>query len=363
MSESGQFASAFETLCGFSKLFGGILVDLFDPSAVVAVCSLVCGVVNLLMFRFEDISVSKLLWGINGFCQALGWPALSRSLFVVFPKPQERGSWYSILATSQSVGGALTPFILQGLVVSYGWRSALVVPGAVGVVFAVIAFLGLRPFDPPKPTTKTSFSDIVQALQKDVFTSPAMWCMGIGYFFISIIRTAVSTWAFSMLTNNPEGNTMVPTFLFVLEAGSFVGGIGAGVVSDKVFNGNRFPPMVLSGLLCAASLLALSQATTLAPVFSYACVACVGAFAFAPHMLFGLAAREVVPSNVASTAGGFVKAIGQLGGAVAGAPFGALLQGPGWWAGHSLLIASAVASAVSVMPLLRRAPAEKPKSS
>jgi sugar phosphate permease len=86
---------------------------------------------------------------------------------------------------------------------SYGWRSALVVPGAVGVVFAVIAFLGLRPFDPPKPTTKTSFSDIVQALQKDVFTSPAMWCMGIGYFFISIIRTAVSTWAFSMLTNNP----------------------------------------------------------------------------------------------------------------------------------------------------------------
>ena len=27
------------------------------------------------------------------------------------------GSWYSILATSQSVGGALTPFILQGLVV------------------------------------------------------------------------------------------------------------------------------------------------------------------------------------------------------------------------------------------------------
>jgi hypothetical protein len=127
-----------------------------------------------------------------------------------------------------------------------------------------------------------------------------------------------------------------------------------GVVSDKVFNGNRVPPMVLSGLLCSASLLALSQATTADPVVVYACVACVGAFAFAPHMLFGLAAREVVPSNVASTAGGFVKAIGQLGGAVAGAPFGALLQGPGWWAGHALLVASGVASAVSVMPLLRQ---------
>jgi hypothetical protein len=173
---------------------------------------------------------------------------------------------------------------------SYGWRAALVVPGTVGVVFAVVSFVGLRPFDPPKPTTKTSFTDIVVALQKDVFTSPAMWCMGVGYFFISIIRTAVSTWAFSMLSGNAVGgpvppppprlslpthssgamharvcrhcphlpsapspvnepsslapcapgqssSTMVPTFLFVLEAGSFVGGIGAGTQWASEFVG------------------------------------------------------------------------------------------------------------------------------
>ena len=51
MGEGGQFASAFETLCGVSKLFGGVLVDLFDPSLVVAACSLVCGLANLLMFQ------------------------------------------------------------------------------------------------------------------------------------------------------------------------------------------------------------------------------------------------------------------------------------------------------------------------
>jgi sugar phosphate permease len=156
-----------------------------------------------------------------------------------------------------------------------------------------------------------------------------------------------------------DGNQILPTFLFVLEAGSFVGGIGAGVVSDKVFNGGRMQPMVLSSLLCALSLAALSQAAALPALVVYAIIACVGAFAFAPHMLFGLAAREIVPSEVSSTAGGFVKGIGQLGGAVAGQPFGLLLQSYGWTAGHALLIGSALLSAVAILPLMKPT---KPKS-
>ena len=73
MSESGQFASAFETLCGFSKLFGGILVDLFDPSVVVAVCSLVCGVVNLLMFRFGELNAVVYVVVVLGHAVARAW--------------------------------------------------------------------------------------------------------------------------------------------------------------------------------------------------------------------------------------------------------------------------------------------------
>ena len=163
----------------------------------------------------------------------------------------------------------------------------------------------------------------------------------------------------SLATVQQEGDQVLPTFLIVLEMGSFVGGIGAGIVSDKLFNGSRMEPMVLSSVLCGVALALLSQAATMPPFVLYAIIACVGAFAFAPHMLFGLAAREVVPPEVSSTAGGFVKGIGQLGGAVAGQPFGSLLQTVGWSAGHAVLISSALLSAVAIWPLMRPAKAKQ----
>eukprot|EP00468_Gymnochlora_sp_CCMP2014_P015360 CAMPEP_0167769064 /NCGR_PEP_ID=MMETSP0110_2-20121227/17074_1 /TAXON_ID=629695 /ORGANISM="Gymnochlora sp., Strain CCMP2014" /LENGTH=69 /DNA_ID=CAMNT_0007657925 /DNA_START=366 /DNA_END=572 /DNA_ORIENTATION=+ len=57
--------------------------------------------------------------------------------------------------------------------------------------------------------------------------------------------------------------------------------------------------------------------------------AMIGFCTFAPHVLLGLFARELAPT-FASTAGGFVKAIGQVGGAAAGAPLSMVVERYGW---------------------------------
>merc|ERR1712232_395590 len=57
----------------------------------------------------------------------------------------------------------------------------------------------------------------------------------------------------------------------------------------------------------------------------------IGFFAFPPHMLCGLAARELAPNQkVTATAAGIVKLAGQFGGACAGSPLGLLLSHFGW---------------------------------
>jgi hypothetical protein len=95
--------------------------------------------------------------------------------------------------------------LCAALFLSHGWRSSLVVPGAVGVAFAGASWLGLRPFDPPKPKSPVTLPDILTALRVHVFSSSVMWRMGIAYFFISIIRSAMTNWAFSYLAANPVG--------------------------------------------------------------------------------------------------------------------------------------------------------------
>eukprot|EP00948_MAST-09A_sp_MAST-9A-sp1_P000217 g217.t1 len=56
----------------------------------------------------------------------------------------------------------------------------------------------------------------------------------------------------------------------------------------------------------------------------------LGFFAFTPHMLSGLAAREWCDSSVAQTVAGVVKLAGQIGGVLAGAPMGYFITERGW---------------------------------
>ncbi len=68
-----------------------------------------------------------------------------------------------------------------------------------------------------------------------------------------------------------------------------------------------------------------SRATLQYPAFFM-----IGFSSLAPHVLIGLAARELVPASQSSTAGGLVTMVSRTGGALAGAPIGFLADKYGW---------------------------------
>ena len=79
----------------------------------------------------------------------------------------------------------------------------------------------------------------------------------------------------------------------------------------------------------------------------------IGFFAFPVHVLLGLFSREVVPKALGSSAGGFVKAIAQVGGAFAGLPLGLLQRSLGWEGVISGLAIVVATGAVGAVPLWR----------
>ena len=76
-----------------------------------------------------------------------------------------------------------------------------------------------------------------------------------------------------------------------------------------------------------------------------------GLCSFAPHVLIGLAAREWVHPKAASSAGGLVKSMAQLGSAAAGGPFGMLIDSYGWHGGLSLLCGMAALAGLTMLPV------------
>jgi sugar phosphate permease len=149
------------------------------------------------------------------------------------------------------------------------------------------------------------------------------------------------------------------------EAGAAAGGLAAGWLSDAAFGGRRGPVIALMSLAAAPiplALLALASEGAGAPPSSpppsaaaaaavAAAYAALGFFAFGPHVLNGLAAREYAPRAVQASAGGFSKALGQLGGTAAGYPLGLLLDRLGWRAAAAALAAAGLAAALCAAPL------------
>lgn len=231
-------------------------------------------------------------------------------------------------------------------------------PFLVGCVFAVALWISLKVLveEPDDAKTKKTKANKKTkgvnsdgdgtSLMKDVMFSATMWRLGMAYFFISIIRTGLVSWTPLLLKDVP-GSPAV-TCMFLLETGATLSGLMSGFISDKVFGGQRGPMMVICSSALAVVHVGLHSAAGLPVQALYVLYFLIGMFAFCPHMLYGLAAREAVPAKYMSSAGGIVKGIGQLGGAFAGYPLARISEVGGWDAVHVVFIASGVLSAAFI---------------
>ncbi len=215
------------------------------------------------------------------------------------------------------------------------------------------------------PNTKTQSAANSQSTSNPLaaLMDARIWVLGVAYAFVSVVRSALSDASGQLLpaATGVSASASIGRALSALEAGGVVGALVAGPLSDVVFAGRRRPVMALAtALLCVALPLVLIGHPTMDPLAAQAGVGApgpvqavarwlsrfaatsrlwmwldllvgyeariaaayfaLGALSFIPHMLIGLDARETAPPGTAETAGGFVKAVGQLGGAAAGAP-------------------------------------------
>jgi OPA family sugar phosphate sensor protein UhpC-like MFS transporter len=174
--------------------------------------------------------------------------------------------------------------------------------------------------------------------------------MAVTYFGVSMVRTCLQDWT-SLYLSEAKGLPLPTTArcLFLWELGGFGGTFIAGAVSDRVFCGRRGPVVTVCCALLAPSLLVLLHTTS--PLVCQLTYLWLGVCAFPVHVLIGLFSREVVPPSVSSTAGGFVKMIAQIGGAMAGYPLGVLQQWLGWEGVYAFLALVACIAAAAGLPL------------
>jgi OPA family sugar phosphate sensor protein UhpC-like MFS transporter len=405
-NQAGIVASVFEVVVALVKFFCGVYVDgSASPGMLLVQCLGVAGIscvgMQLVFWIFTDATqgfvrlfLVAMFWSFNGAGQAVAWPALARVFMAWFPDAATRGTWYSILATNQNLGGVLAPLIYPPLMAMYGWEIALLGPALLTLMYAGMMRMSLQSQPPsikpnatapvpgrdstgisnnesmvqstttnsnsnsntninintnhtttattttttkPLATTKKTKPGFYETFTYLMRMKPFVW-LCVAYIPVMLIRQSLINWTAVIFDDSGMTLFEAGSCISALEFGGFVGGLTGGYLSDQWFRGRRGPIMVIFSLLCVPLALALQFGLTTQMgamgvsklVLLQVVFFLTGFASFPPHSLIGLMSREMSPVDMRSTAGCLAKASGQIGAAAAGWPLQALAQRAGW---------------------------------
>lgn len=375
-TELGLLGSSLYLTYGIGKFVNGVLADGSDVRKFLPTALIMTALANI-AFAFAPSAIHILglsakvsamvllwtlafLWGVSGWFQSAGFPAVAKSLTYWYSN-SERGTKWSLWSCSHQTGTFLS-FIIAGHIAShYGWRAAFLVPGILALLTALWLFDRLR--DRPQslglpdvekyreePSAKCESAEkkeeddmsYVQIFKKYILCNKTIWMLAIAYIFVYIIRFGAEDWMI-MYLSKAKGDTLAlaTNKISSLPLVGIVGTICAGFVSDKLFKGKR-APVNLIYLIGVVVCLVLLKFNTIS-MLDFVLIGLLGAFTYGPQMMIGgLCAVESSSKKVASAATGFTGTFGYIGAVFSATGTGFMVDKFGWNGAIAFWIFSAV---------------------
>jgi len=358
--EMGVVMSAFFAGYALFQIPGGMLADKFGAKKVMAIAVSWWSVFT----AFTGMATSLMSMLIIRFLFGLGeasFPGGSwKTVSTWFPK-KERATANSFMLSSNSLGPAIAPLFVVGIMATFSWRSVfyfLFIPGFI-VVALILYFIKDKPADSKMlsldelKVIEDKDSDgedtIMKMSFKDVIKLPVVWKIFFTFFAFDIVFWGFSSWIPTYLVN-ARGFHLVKMGI-IASLPFFAGTVGTvlgGYISDKYFVGKRRTVIVVSEVLTAICLI-LTYTTpneTLAMTFLtltgfFCCIAFGGIWALPMNIL---------PPEVMGSSSGFINFAGQIAGFISPIAMGLLVQMAGGSFGTAfsfLVIASLVSASIA----------------
>lgn len=369
----GSVGSALFATYAIGQFINGQLGDKFGARKLVTIGIIVSALANIAFGFTTTIFMMILLWAINGYFQATGWPLNVKTLANWF-SINERGKIAGLYGSCYQVGNALSWLLAGYLAETYGWRFVFWIPALIFGVSSILYYFGIR--NSPESIGLPSVEEHVKQstlgrLKKKTtlgrsakkpldeehlgfgftlrrtFANPRMWVIGIAFMFLDVVRYGFFVWAPTFLfeVQGAEISTAAYKTMVIPIAGS-LGAISAGWATQKYF-GSRRAPIVAVMLACLGSLAWLYPKIPVDNwVLGLVCLAAIGYFTYGPHVTMVAAIpMDFGTRKGASSATGFIDGLGYVGAALAGVVSGWLIDNYSWDAAFNFWIASAFIAA------------------
>jgi OPA family sugar phosphate sensor protein UhpC-like MFS transporter len=327
-AELGLIGSALFYTYAIGKLTNGFLADHANMKRFLAAGFALSALCNFGMGFSTAVTMSVVIWGLNGWFQSLGAPGGVVAMTAWFSN-RERGRMYGIWSTAHSIGEGLTFLVVGTIVAVLGWQWGFLIPAMFGLATAVLAYVLLqdRPSTLGLPTVAEWRNDhyVAPAVQpKSVFATqlsilkiPAIWVLALSSATIYVTRYAINSWGVLYL-QEARGYSlpMAGTLLMLSTLAGMVGAVAFGFISDTVFKARRPPANLLFAILELIGLVLIFFGPANTAVIITGLVLFGMGLTGLVTSLGGLFAVDICPKRVAGAAMGLIGIFSYIGAAV-----------------------------------------------
>lgn len=323
---------------GVGQIICGIIGDKISPRLIIlsgigatAVCNVTMPLLN------GNIALMTVIWGINGFAQAMFWPPLVRLMAEHLSKNDYNNAVVSVTMAS-SIGNIML-YLVSPLCISVcGWNLVFYITGAVGAVMIAVWWIGTRKLPAKTNQLQAQGSENAEIGTKPEKASVAKIVLSSGMLLILIaivlqgmLRDGLATWMPSLVSDTFGLSNAVSILTAVLLPIFAIIGIKlASAIENKLKN----------ELLCAALLYGVGFVFSMLmlPLLSVSLVASVILMALITAAMHGVNLLLIsrVPLHYArfgkiSTVSGVLNAFTYIGSAASTYGFAVFSEKYGWY--------------------------------
>lgn len=342
--------------------FGQFMIGQFTRHLTLKqmLCSafLLCGLSTVGISMSESVGAITILSGAGGFFAACVNPLLVIFISDIFPVSM-RATVVGLWQTSQQAGGIFANNVASLVLANYGWRHVFLLCGAVVSVFAAPLSLVLPSQDPPtkKTTAEKTAAPPAKVSMSEVLGLPGVLSLGVSYMLVKMARYCLMFWLPTFLSHRvgmPAAKAGAMASLF--DAGGVLGGVFAGVATDKLLRGRMMLTTLPYSILACFSFIAWSFLNSGGDMVNVVCMVLVGFLVAGPDGILGGAASKNLceylnkPASFAPAISGLVNGVASLGVIMMSAMTSKLLDLYGWTGLFLLLGMMVGGSAVVSLP-------------
>jgi len=383
----GTVGSALFATYAIGQFTNGQLGDKFGARKLVTIGIMVSALANIAFGFSTTILMMIVLWAINGYFQATGWPLNIKTL-ANWLSLKERGKITGLYGSCYQVGNVLSWLLAGYLAETYGWRFVFWIPAIIFGFSSVLYYFGIRNSpesiglpsieEHKKPSSlselkkeKTLRRSENKPLDEEhlgfgftlrrTFANPRMWVVGIAFMFLDVVRYGFFVWAPTFLFEVQGAEISIAAYkIMVIPIAGSLGAISAGWATQKYFGSRRAPPVVVM-LACLGTLAWLYPRIPVDNwVLGLVCLAAVGYFTYGPHVIIVAAIpMDFGTRKGASSAAGFIDGLGYVGATLTAIVSGWLIDNYSWDAAFNFWIASAFIAAGLMAILWRYKPSRE----